>query len=351
MLNCGEKIKRIRLAQNMSQVELARRLNVAPANVCRLEQGQNDPSLRTLERVAEALGISVGTLLSEDDSEKGVVGTTNTSVRPEPVELLELVEGASWADLSTSTRTAVLKREREYARLEAELGIPSATSVHLVHPLDVTHGGAESVARYVRSSCDAGTSTLADLSSLLEFRNVRIHFTQLPSQVQSIPFFNSVQRTFSILLQANDTPERHTYRLAYELGTAALFASRGYVFQTDRELVHRFARDFAAAFLMPAEAVRAAVAQTGLTASRWSLASLLALKTRFNVSAEAFALRLEELDLISQRLRHQFRDQLRAYYKAHPDAMEPSPCLKPLVRYSRLEIMREAAVAIGKEST
>ena len=94
---------------------------------------------------------------------------------------------------------------------------------------------------------------------------------------------------------------------------------------------------------MPAEAVRAAVAQTGLTAERWNIKSLLALKTRFNVSAEAFALRLEDLDLISQGLRRQFRDQLHAYYEAYPDAMEPNPCLKPLVRYSRLEIMQAAA--------
>ncbi|MGN0854938.1 MAG: helix-turn-helix domain-containing protein [Kiritimatiellia bacterium] len=41
--------------------------------------------------------------------------------------------------------------------------------------------------------------------------------------------------------------------------------------------------------------------------------------------AESFALRLEELGLIVPVLRLRLREQLRAYYRAHPDAMEPHP--------------------------
>ena len=346
MENYGQYIREARCARNISQREMARRLGIAPANACRLEQGGSVPTLRTLERVADALGISLGELLSTPIPQRPVEPVPE--VKSTDIHLESVVGSHRFSDLTPSSRTAVLKREAEYVRLERKLGIPSATMVQLVHPYDPTRGGAESAARYVRSSCDAGTSTLADLSSLLEFRNIRIHFTHLPSQVQSLVFFDCDRRTFSILLRSDDTPERHTYRLAYELGTACLFASSGYRCLEAKDPVHRFARDFAAAFLMPAEAVRAAVAQTGLTAERWNFKSLLALKTRFNVSAEAFALRLEDLDLISQGLRRQFRDQLHAYYEAHPDAMEPSPCLKPLVRYSRLEIMQAADGVVDK---
>ena len=340
MGNYGQMIRAARVAQNISQREFARRLKIAPANACRLEQGQNAPSLRTLERVAEALGISLGELLSAPIPPRCApvreehIGISN--IRLEPI-----VDGPTFAELCPATQASVLKREAEYTDLEHRLAIPSTTIVQLVHPLDPSRGGAESAARFVRSSCDAGTSTLADLSSLLEFRNVRIHFEQLPSQVKSLAFFEPTHQIFSFLLRDEDTPERHTYRLAYELGTACLFASNGYKFLKGRALAHRFARDFAAAFLMPAESVRAAVAQTGLTPTHWSYRALLALKTRFNVSAEAFAIRLEELELISPGIRKKFRDTLRNYYKENPDAMEPSPSLKPLVRYARLEIMRE----------
>jgi Zn-dependent peptidase ImmA (M78 family) len=93
---------------------------------------------------------------------------------------------------------------------------------------------------------------------------------------------------------------------------------------------HRFAREFAAEFLMPEESVRFAVSQLGIGPGDWTLDMIVWLKSKFNVSAESFALRLEALKLISERLRQNIREELRAYYKAHPKAMEPEPRIKSL---------------------
>jgi len=62
-------------------------------------------------------------------------------------------------------------------------------------------------------------------------------------------------------------------------------------------------------------------------------------KVRFNVSAEAFALRLEKLGLITPSLRMRFRDELRAHYVQHPKAMEPAPRLPPLRCCVRMEVV------------
>jgi len=64
-------------------------------------------------------------------------------------------------------------------------------------------------------------------------------------------------------------------------------------------------------------------------------------KVRFNVSAEAFALRLEKLGLITPSLRMRFRDELRAYYQSHPKSMEPEPHLQPLRESARMSVACE----------
>ena len=47
----------------MSQAKLAVRADMDPATLNRLEQGKGNPNLRTLERVADALGVEVADLL------------------------------------------------------------------------------------------------------------------------------------------------------------------------------------------------------------------------------------------------------------------------------------------------
>ena len=65
--------------------------------------------------------------------------------------------------------------------------------------------------------------------------------------------------------------------------------------------------------------------------------SIVYVKERFGVSAEAFALRLESLGLIAPSLRQKLRDALRAGYAAHPRSMEPHPPKNQ----TRLDILEE----------
>ncbi len=59
----GENLRKLRLKKDMSQGDLATALNVDRAYISNIENGRMNPTLRTLERIAKALGISSSKLL------------------------------------------------------------------------------------------------------------------------------------------------------------------------------------------------------------------------------------------------------------------------------------------------
>jgi transcriptional regulator with XRE-family HTH domain len=60
-----ERIRQLRNEKGLSQAKLAVRADMDPATLNRLEQGKGNPNLKTLERVAEALGVEVTDLLGK----------------------------------------------------------------------------------------------------------------------------------------------------------------------------------------------------------------------------------------------------------------------------------------------
>lgn len=59
----GENMKRIRLEKDMTQGDICRKLEVDRAFISNIEGGKKNPTLSTITRIAEALGVSVDTLL------------------------------------------------------------------------------------------------------------------------------------------------------------------------------------------------------------------------------------------------------------------------------------------------
>ena len=58
----GPKIKDHRIGRGMTQDELAGAAGVKQSLISRIENGTANPSLRTLTRIAESLGVEVGEL-------------------------------------------------------------------------------------------------------------------------------------------------------------------------------------------------------------------------------------------------------------------------------------------------
>ena len=56
-------VRRLRKKRGMSQQGLARRAGLSREYVARLETGQHNPSLGTLQKIAKALGVPVTALL------------------------------------------------------------------------------------------------------------------------------------------------------------------------------------------------------------------------------------------------------------------------------------------------
>lgn len=55
----GEFIKAKRLAANLSQGEVAMMANVSQGHICKIENGQKDPTLNVALRICDALGADI----------------------------------------------------------------------------------------------------------------------------------------------------------------------------------------------------------------------------------------------------------------------------------------------------
>ena len=349
-MTIGEKIKNLRKAKNLKQGDLARKLGMTSAQLCRIEGTKNIPSVKTLSRVAKALEISVTELMSEaipktqlvnhgssDDTRKYALSQDAT--QPTGDTLKPIRETAEPPEALSDIKKQLIQKDNESTKIEAELGIQSATTLQLSHPFSIDERGAEILARAVRTSCDAGSTPFADLVELLESRNVRIALIKTISDIQSRCFYNTDSHVLTIAINKKLPPERQLYRIAYELGYACLFGSTGFKTVHEKPGVHRFVRRFAAAFLMPEDTLRALATQFALGPTNWTMGLLLQLKYKFGVSAETFAHRLEKLGLLAQPLRKHFKEELRNYYEEHNNA-EPPPVLKSLAVNTRLTLLK-----------
>ncbi len=314
----GQTIIRLREQRGLSQADLANRLGMKCAQLCRIECGGVVPTRPTIERIAAALEVDPSKL--EEDV------AANDDLIPTRREIARLKTAKAVAE-------GILEREMELNTYEKAHGIISKTTFPLVHAYLLQLHASEILAASLRDSLRVGMAPFSDLVWTLEFANVRVWALDLPNKIDSAGWWNPRREVLTLAVNAQTTPERQLYCLAYELGAACLFRSIGDRPIEETKKIHRFLAEFAADFLMPAATIADMVSKTGITPNTWTFEQLLAFKAHFGVSAEAFALRLEELGLIDANLRLSFRNRLRTYYKEHPLAKEPEPCRSPL-KYS-----------------
>jgi transcriptional regulator with XRE-family HTH domain len=59
----GQNLKRIRTKKKLSQGDIARALDVHRAYISGIENGKRNPTLATIQKIADALGVSADELL------------------------------------------------------------------------------------------------------------------------------------------------------------------------------------------------------------------------------------------------------------------------------------------------
>jgi len=67
----GERIRKLRLARNLSQEELAFKASVHRTYLGSVERGERNPSLKNIAAIAKALNVSLAQLFSFDAENQG----------------------------------------------------------------------------------------------------------------------------------------------------------------------------------------------------------------------------------------------------------------------------------------
>ena len=345
----GDKIKAARKSLKLKQSDLAKKLKMTSAQLCRIEGGKNTPSIKTLERIAKALGTTLAELMgdaapqqkmpkdSSSDSSRQYGDKNNN--QPGDERLVAIRETGDPPEDIATIRKQVTQYVSRYIELERDLGISSATTLPIRFSYSEDERGAEILARSLRAACDVGSAPFSDLPAILESKHVRIVMVNASPNIKSRSFYDVEQHLVAIAINKSLQPERQLYRIAYELGYICIFGSMGCSPVVEHAFTHKFVRRFASAFLMPEEAINEIMTQLALGPSNWTFEMLLRLKYRFSVSAEAFAHRLEKIGALSSTLRKRFKEELRVYYEENNNR-EPPPAIKSLNTDSMLELLK-----------
>jgi len=135
----GAKLRNFRVAASVSVRELARRTGVSPSLISQVEHGRVTPSVETLYRIANELGLSVGDFFSEEgparNGPRGDVRSMASKIvqRREKRKRIHLAGGVTWERLTPNPNDKV-----EFLHVIYDVGSESCPEDSLLR-----HGGKE----------------------------------------------------------------------------------------------------------------------------------------------------------------------------------------------------------------
>lgn len=360
----GDAVRALRERRGLRQSELAGLARMAPAQLSALERGGRNPTLRTLGRLCDALGTTMDDLMRTAFENGASARAEPYDDSPEPMlpgmrEFFPTPEEKLWSRLAERgiVRTvrvrgalppegAVDRMETlvsDYLRLETICGAFRRASIPLALPFAADADGAEQLAARVREALGLGDTIVHDYVSVFESHGVRVIFTAVPHGLDSFSFYDMRGNGAFIVVDENANPEKQLFRIASEVAWIYLFTRNGMnPVPESAEVNRRFAKYFAACFLLPRSALLSTAASLGVSRGDWSYRLVLRVKRHFGVSAESFCYRLNEVGLIGDRVLENFKAAINGFYEetAH---REPGEALAPLVRNGRLADLVERA--------
>ncbi|MBQ9726616.1 MAG: helix-turn-helix transcriptional regulator [Kiritimatiellae bacterium] len=337
----GGAIRALRERLGLRQGDLAKRTGMSAAQLCHIEKDRNAPSVRTLQRIADALDVPLADLAAGPSAG----GAAERPAPPEPeatagdddadfVGSLRPCGATSLADLPPAARAQVRRRILDYRELEKRAGVPTLPSLALDYPSEIAAADAEALAAAVRRAAGVADAILFDSVQLLENKGLRVVAADLPEGVDAFALWEESARNVWLMVRKAATDERQQFRAMCALADALRFVAGGARRPVgDAPADRAFAKAFAAAFLMPAAALRELCYRLAVRPDGWNWELLLREKKRYGVSAETFARRLEALELLRPSLRQEFARRARAWAAEHGG--EPNPSHRKELRHSR----------------
>lgn len=353
---------------------------MSAAQLCRLEKTPNMPSIRTLQRVAEALEVTI-TDLMEGPREKGMempreMTSERRSAKRSPKKNSRdkdvLLEGVpqvlnwaceddsdlcydlgflSWEDrfpslleirkesmvkLSEADLMRMQEKMCEYREMEQKAGVPVVPTLPLLYPAEVVTDDPEGLSKAMRVAGGIAEAVLFDTVAFFESKGIRVIPMDLPEGVESFTLWDEEAQNPVIFLRKQSTEEEQQFSMVSEVGWCARYVAGGGRRLEETPATRRFVRLFAAAFLMPEPALREIAYHLAVTPKTWTLGLALQVKQRFGVSLEALLFRLESVGLLQASVRARMGSEKEARY----GAKEPFPAQRSLVRHSRFSDLR-----------
>ncbi len=333
-LKIGKFVRLWREHRHMIMKELAAEADMNVTQLWSVENDRNSPSLRTIGRIAAALQASPADLMGPPpatDELSALPGGTQNRGATRQSDIVRIMRRDEKEDKEDDLSPDEIKRLADFARkamdAESALGSDSPTSLPLMTPFSLSEQGAAQLAHILRLHLDVGSAVIYDVRTLFESHGIRIvEDAKLAEKPGVATFYSTARRNFTVVIskQLSSKPERRDSLFMTEIGRVFIFAARGFEPYRDSARSRRFAHHFAATFLQPAAAVRAAVFSLRVKPDDWTYELLLRLKKRFGVSAQAFNIRLKELGLISTARHEEFAKRIARHYKQTGNA-EPQP--------------------------
>lgn len=126
-MNIAQHILRLRLERGLTQAALASLCGIAQPNLAAMEQGRRQPTLATLQRLANALALEPGALLTEPASgldrfslDEACQRLVRAQAKPAKLDL------GLWQDLQVTFRPKLLAQRPDLARPRLRLSARAA---------------------------------------------------------------------------------------------------------------------------------------------------------------------------------------------------------------------------------
>lgn len=272
------RLGQARLARGMKMVDLAAMVGVTPAAIGQYEAGHINPSADVLGRLAVALGFPVSFFEA---------GRPIGSMSAERVHFRRLRSVTTSARNRQIARLALL--EELVARLEQDVELP-AVDIPIENLQEGDRFEIESLAASVRARWGLGNGPLVNVIALLESKGcVVVRLVGDGEGLDAYSRWASPRPVVVLTLDKNDAA-RSNFDAAHELGHLIMHQDA----EPGSRIAEEQAQIFAAAFLMPAGAIRPELP------TRFDLPAFVGLKQRWRVSIQALLYRARVLGTVSE---------------------------------------------------